>query len=51
MMTGERTPSSAPVGSEGTLAIITDPNKPEELPAVRKFTHHLIDAIKGMDGT
>jgi len=51
MMTWKRTPSSATVGSEGRLDIITDPNKPEELPAVRELTHHLIDAIKGMDGT
>ena len=31
--------------------IITDPNKPEELPAVRELTHHMTDAIIGMGGT
>jgi D-lactate dehydrogenase (cytochrome) len=31
--------------------IITDPNKPEELPAVRKLTHHMTDAIIDMGGT
>ncbi len=31
--------------------IITDPNKPEELPAVRELTHHMTDAIIDMGGT
>ena len=31
--------------------IITDPNNPEELPAVRELTHQLTDAIIGMGGT
>jgi D-lactate dehydrogenase (cytochrome) len=31
--------------------IITDPEKPEELPEVRELTHHLTDAIIGMGGT
>lgn len=31
--------------------IITDPNKPQELPAVRELTHHMTDAIIGMGGT
>lgn len=31
--------------------IITDPNKPEELPAVRELTHHMTDAILDMGGT
>ena len=31
--------------------IITDPNKPEELPAVRDLTHHMTDAIIDMGGT
>ena len=31
--------------------IITDPDKPEELPAVRELTHHMTDAIIGMGGT
>ena len=31
--------------------IITDPNKPEELPAVRELTHHMSDAIIDMGGT
>jgi len=31
--------------------IITDPNKPEELPTVRELTHHMTDAIIDMGGT
>lgn len=31
--------------------IITDPNKPEELPAVRELTHRMTDAIIDMGGT
>jgi D-lactate dehydrogenase (cytochrome) len=31
--------------------IITDPNKPEELPAVRELTHLMTDAIIAMGGT
>ena len=31
--------------------IITDPKKPEELPAVRELTHHMTDAIIDMGGT
>jgi D-lactate dehydrogenase (cytochrome) len=31
--------------------IITDPNNPEELPAVRELTHHMTDAIIDMGGT
>ena len=31
--------------------IITDPDKPEELPAVRELTHQMTDAIIGMGGT
>lgn len=31
--------------------IITDPNKPEELPAVRELTHHMTDAVIDMGGT
>jgi D-lactate dehydrogenase (cytochrome) len=31
--------------------IITDPNKTEELPAVRELTHHMTDAIIDMGGT
>lgn len=31
--------------------IITDPNKPEELPAVRALTHRMTDAIIDMGGT
>lgn len=31
--------------------IITDPNKPEELPAVRELTHQMTDAIIDMGGT
>ena len=31
--------------------IITDPHKPEELPAVRELTHHMTDAIIDMGGT
>jgi len=31
--------------------IITDPNKADELPAVRELTHHMTDAIIDMGGT
>ena len=31
--------------------ILTDPNKPEELPAVRELTHEVTDGIIEMGGT